>query len=183
MPGTRRKSEMPERSPEELLATSPFDGDLAEELAASPPRRKPPTLTAILGVAVVLVAGFVGGIQADKHWGAKKQNTPNALISQFAAARGGGLPNRAGTGDGSGFGGRQQQSSNATKGTVKLVDGNVIYVQTATGVIRVTVGDSTKVTASKPTKLKNIKPGSSVTVQGTPAQNGSVSATSVTQGG
>src|SRR4051794_31893303 len=86
---------------EDVLNSSPFEGDLAEQLAAEPrPRRRPPSVTALLGVAVLLVGGFVGGVQADRHWGTKKSSDPAALINQLAARRGG-------QGDGGGFGGGQ----------------------------------------------------------------------------
>ncbi|MDN3352575.1 hypothetical protein [Actinomadura sp. DC4] len=204
MTGTRRKttdapredlntSDVPE---EDLLNTSPFAGDLSEELAAEPrPRRRPPSITVILGTAVLLIAGFVGGVQADKHWGAKKSSDPAALLGQLAARRGG--TGGAG-GQGGGFGGGQAgrfpggagtgstgqggAAGGGTTGTVKLVDGDTIYVQTPNGIVRVKTGKSTKVTVSKKSTVKSLKAGAPVVVQGTPGQDGTVTATSV-QGG
>jgi hypothetical protein len=200
--GTRRKTtDAPPR--EDLLNTSPFDGDLAEELEAEPrPRRRPPSVTVLLGAAVLIVGGFVGGVQADKHWGAKKSANPADLIRQFAAGRtgqGGGAGGTGGgfggfgggrgglgggLGQGTGLGGAQGAGGQGagTSGTVKLVDGDIIYVQTPNGIVRVKTTGSTKVTIAKKATTKSLKAGSTVTVQGTPGQDGTVTATSV-QGG
>lgn len=187
MTGTRRKTtDAPPR--EDLLSTSPFEGDLAEELAAEPrPRRRPPSVTVLLGAAVLVVGGFAGGVQADKHWGAKKSSDPADLISRLAAGRtgqggaaGGGF---GGFGGGrTGFGGTGGGQGGGTSGTVKLVDGDVIYVQTANGIVRVKTTGSTKVTVARKSTTKALKTGSTVTVQGTQGQDGTVTATSV-QGG
>jgi hypothetical protein len=198
--GTRRKTTDAPREdllsssdtpPEELLNTSPFEGDLNEQLAAEPrPRRRPPSVTVLLGTAVILVGGFIGGVQADRHWGAKKSPDPAALLSQLGRRTG------AGAGAGGPFGGGQagrfpggagtgttaQGGGSGTSGTVKLVDGDTIYVQTPSGIVRVKTTKSTKVTVAKKSTAKSLKTGSSVVVQGTPGQDGTVTATSV-QGG
>lgn len=199
MTGTRRKTtDAPPAPPgEDLLNTSPFEGDLAEDLAAEPrPRRRPPSVTLLLGAGVLVVGGFVGGVQADKHWGANKPVNPADLIRQLAAARGqggqggglGGLGGGFGGGrggfGGGGLGGAQGGGGQGTgtTGTVKLVDGDIIYVQTPNGIVRVKTTGSTKITVAKKAAAKSLKAGSAVTVQGTPGQDGTVTATSV-QGG
>jgi hypothetical protein len=194
--GTRRKTTDAPR--EDLLNISPFEGDLAEELAADPSRgRRLPSVTVLLGAGVLLVGGFAGGVQADKHWGANKPADPAALIRQFAAGRGGqggaGGFGGFGGGQGRGLGGGQGAAQGrgqgqgggqdaGTSGTVKLVDGDVIYVQTPNGIVRVKTTGSTKVTVAKKSKLTALKAGSTVVVQGTLGQDGTVTATSV-QGG
>lgn len=200
MTGTRRKTtdapreDLPsDTPPEDLLNTSPFDGDLDQQLAAEPrPRRRPPSVTVILGAAVLIVGGFVGGVQADRHWGAEKSSDPAALLGQLA--RRGGTGQGGGSGFGSGFGGGQtgrggagtgttgQNGGSGTSGTVKLVDGDTIYVQTPSGIVRVKTTKSTKVTVAKKSTAKSLKAGAPVVVQGTPGQDGTVTATSV-QGG
>jgi hypothetical protein len=188
--GTRRKTTDAPR--EDPLSTSPFEGDLAEELEAEPrPRRRPPSVTVLLGTAVLIVAGFIGGVQADRHWGAKKASDPAALLSQlgrrtgagqggaFGGGQAGRLPGGTGTGTGTGQAGG---SGNGTSGTVKLVDGATIYVQTPSGIVRVKTTKSTKVTIAKKSAATSLKTGSPVVVQGTPGQDGTVTATSV-QGG
>jgi hypothetical protein len=190
--GTRRKTTDAPR--EDLLNTSPFEDDLAEELAAEPrPRRRMPPVTVLLSAGVLIVGGFVGGVQADRHWGAKKSTDPAALIQRLAAGRG--AQGGAGAGGFGGFGGGQGRGQGGaqgagrggsqgagTSGTVKLVDGDVIYVQTPNGIVRVRTSGSTKVTVAKKSAVKALKAGSTVVVQGTPGQDGTVTATSV-QGG
>ncbi|MFL6055562.1 MAG: hypothetical protein ACJ72W_22080 [Actinoallomurus sp.] len=198
MPGTRRKdSDAPvdEVPPEQLLRTSPFDGDLAEELAAAEPRqdrRRIPSATLFLTAGVLVVAGFVGGVQADKHWGTKQTPTGFGRLAGAAGQGGGGYPGlgggtsrRGAYGQGGGFGqgggSGQGGAAPGTTGTVKLVDGDIIYVQTPGGIVRVKTTGATKVSVTKSAKLKDLKAGASVVVQGTPAQDGSVAATTVTQ--
>jgi hypothetical protein len=213
LPGTRRKgSDVPvdEVPPEELLRTSPFDGDLAEELAAAEPRqdrRRIPSATLSLAAGVLVVAGFVGGVQADKHWGTKQTPTGFGRLAGAAGQGGGAYPGlgggtgrrgaygqgggfgQGGSGQGGGFGqgGATSKTNGAavpgtgTTGTVKLVDGDVIYVQTADGIVRVKTTGATKVSVTRSAKVKDLKAGASVVVQGAPAQDGSVTATTVTQ--
>jgi hypothetical protein len=190
--GTRRKTdEAPREDAPDVLNTSPFEGDLEEKLAAEPPpRRKLPSATVFLGAGVLLVAGFVGGIQADRQWGAKKTPDAASIINQLQNLRGG----QAGGGGGFGGGFRQSQgggartggtqtTGNDTTGTIKLVDGDIIYVQTSDGIVRVKTSDATKVTIAQKSTLKKLKTGAKVTVQGTASQDGTVTATSVAQGG
>jgi hypothetical protein len=200
MPGTRRKgSDAPldEVPPEELLRTSPFDGDLAEELAAAEPRkdRRIPSPTVFLAAGVLIVAGFAGGVQADKHWGRKPAPTGFDQLARLAGQGGGGLSGAGGAagrrgafGQGGGFGrqgaagaGAAPSGGGGTTGTVKLVDGDVIYVQTSSGIVRVKTTGATKVSVARSAKVKDLKAGASVVVRGTPGQDGSVTATAVTQ--
>ncbi|WP_062346291.1 hypothetical protein [Herbidospora yilanensis] len=162
---------MPRRTPaDELLETSPFRGDLSEELTARPKRAKLPRLTLFLAAGVVLVAGILVGIQAQKTFGAADDRA--ALIGQLMAGRGG-QPGQAG-----------QASRPGTAGTVKLVDGAKVYVEGADGTTTVvTTGDDTEVRISKEGKLSDLKPGASVVVQGERDADGNVAATSVTEGG
>jgi hypothetical protein len=197
--GTRRKTI--DAPPEDPLNISPFEGDLSEELNAEPrQRRRPPSITVLLGVGVLLVGGFVAGVQADRHWGAKPSSDPSALIRQFTARGGqGGQRGQGGAGFGGGFGGGgfggqnggaagtgrgggQGSAGNGTSGTVKLVDGDTIYVQTPNGIVRVKTTGSTKVTVAKKSTTKALKAGSPVVVQGTPGQDGTVMASSVEGG-
>ncbi|MBE3013577.1 hypothetical protein IL992_31010 [Microbispora sp. NEAU-D428] len=179
---------------EELLETSPFDDDLQEALAARPARAGGSKLTLALAGGVLLVAGLLLGIQVQKLLGG---STPGQVPSRAAGpgaygqapvggglgggyARGtggGGFAGRgAGTGAGAGPGGM-------TFGTVKLVDGDKIYVQTVNGgVVTVTTSGDTKVQVTRTGKVSDLKPGSFVTVAGTADAQGQVTATSVTEG-
>jgi hypothetical protein len=201
--GTRRKTtdappEELDAPPEDLLSTSPFEGDLAEELAVEPrARRRPPSITVLLGAAVLIIGGFIAGAQADQHWGAKTPSNPAAQFPQLAGrgGQGGGGGFGAGgfgganggqnggpAGGGAQGGGSAAAAGGGTSGTVKLVDGKTIYVQTANGIVRVKTTGSTKVTVAKKSTAKALKAGSPVVVQGKPGQDGTVTATSV-QGG
>ncbi|XVQ85154.1 hypothetical protein ACQP2K_41175 [Microbispora siamensis] len=188
---------------EELLETSPFDDDLQEALAARPARAGGSKLTLALAGGVLLVAGLLLGIQVQKLLGGA---TPGQVPSRAAgpgayggagqvpggglgggyargagggggfAGAGGGAGRGAGTGAGAGPGGM-------TFGTVKLVDGDKIYVQTVNGgVVTVTTSGDTKVQVTRTGKVSDLKPGSFVTVAGTADAQGQVAATSVTEG-
>jgi hypothetical protein len=162
---------------DELLETSPFDGDLSTELAARPPRRVRPGPTLYLGAGVLLVGGFLGGVQAQKHWGPQPASSSSAnALQQAIASRFGG----SGTGGQNGTQQGRSGTGNITLGTVKLVDGKTIYLQTSTGgVVQVTTDDSTKIQVAKEGNLKDLAAGSTVIVQGVPGANGTVKATSV----
>jgi hypothetical protein len=184
-------------TPDDLLDTSPFDGDLATELAARPPRRVRPGPTMYLGAGVLVVVGFLGGVQAQKQWGPKPAAASADAIRQALASRFGGQAGQAGqngqnAGQGAqnpGQGGQRRQGGgaglgNVTFGTVKLVDGKTIYVQTSTGgVVQVKTDGSTRIQVSKNATVKDLAPGSTVIVQGTPGKDGTVAATSVNEGG
>jgi hypothetical protein len=168
----------------ELLETSPFKDDLTEELAARPPRAKLPAATLCLGAGVLLVAGFIGGVEAHKQWGGNGSGSGN--LQAAIAARGGAGQGRGATGQGAqrGFGAAQGGAGNVTFGTVKLIDGQTIYVQTATGgIVQVKTDKSTAVRISKDGSVRDLQPGQTIVVQGTPGANGTMTATSVNEGG
>jgi hypothetical protein len=170
---------------DDLLDTSPFDGDLAAELAARPPRRIRPGMTTYLGVGVLVIVGFLGGMQAQKQWGAEPAGPNTGALQQAPASGRVGGPG-GGRGQGIPDGGQQggAGAGNVTFGTVKLVDGKTIYLQTASGeVVHVTTDGSTKVQISQAGTVKDLKPGATVTVQGSQGQDGAVAATSVSEGG
>jgi hypothetical protein len=192
--GTRRKTAPSEDlavPDEDLLNSSPFEGDLTEQLAAEPkPRRSLPSITLLLGAGILIVGGFVGGVQADRHWGAKPSSNASDLLSQLSrragqnggGGQGGGGFLGGGQGTGQGRGSGQGGAANGTTGTVKLVDGSTIWVQTSSGLVRVKTTGSTKVTIAKKSTAKALKAGSPVTVQGATGQDGTVTATTVNGG-
>ncbi|HEX5203285.1 MAG TPA: hypothetical protein VFW27_25425 [Actinoplanes sp.] len=155
------------------------DDGLAAELARAAPRKWWNKATVVLGAAVLLVGGFAGGLQAQKQWG--------------AGSTGGGAGNRAapafpGTGAGR-FGGRtaapaasaSSAATAATTGTVKLVDGNTIYVQTPGGdIVTVRTDARTRISTARAGKVSDVTAGQSVAVQGAAGSDGTVTATSVT---
>lgn len=172
------------------LEGSPFRGDLDSELAARPPRRLS-TLTLVLGAGVMLVAGVIVGIQAQKAMGGPS-GAPAAAVRQGGAGPGGfggfgggqqGGQGRqggqGGQGAGQGGGGR----GGMTVGTVQRVEDGKVYVQTADGsVVTVNTTDETSVRVTKEGKITDLKPGGAVVVRGAAAEDGSVTATAINEG-
>src|SRR3954447_16645505 len=126
------------------------DDELAQELAKAAPKKWWNKATIVLAAVVLLVGGFVGGLQAQKQWGTS--STAGATGNRFPGAGtgsgrygggagaygfpGGGNFPGGGTGTGAGQGAPAAGATTAaagTTGTVKLVDGDTIYVQTADG--------------------------------------------------
>lgn len=170
------------------------DDDLAAALAGAAPRRWWNRGTLVLGGCALLLAGFLGGVLVQQHWGATAVagNRTAAGANRGAAGEfggfggagrgtgtfGGGQTGGGQTGSGSGTG---SAAGAATTGTVKLVDGSTIYVQTANGdVITVRTTPKTTVRTAKTGTIADVKAGQSVTVQGPAGSDGTVAATSVT---
>ena len=157
-------------------------GGLAAELLARR-RKRLPMLTLALIVLVAAVAAFIGGIEANKHWG-KSSTSSSGIPSSVAAAfagRGfpGGASSRAGAGGFPAFG-----AANATTGTVTLIKGVTIYVTNAAGnTFLVKTSARSRVSKSVSGSVKTIHPGDSVTVTGSQNKDGSISARQVTIGG
>ena len=192
-----------------VLPAAPEDDGLARELAKAAPRRWWNKGTIGLAGAVLLVGGFAGGLQAQKSWG-PQQPRAGGFSGAAAGAFGGGGQGRAAGGfggqgragapggaapgggaqggvQGGGFqrgGAASAPAGGPTTGTVKLVDGSTIYVQTADGnVVTVKTDGKTTVSAASKSKLSAVKAGQPVTVQGSAAADGTVTATSVTTQG
>ncbi|MCW2940515.1 MAG: hypothetical protein JWN00_3500, partial [Actinomycetia bacterium] len=179
---------------EELLESSPFEGDLEAELTARPPRRRLPGPTLYLGTGLLIAFGFLGGIQAHKTWGGSSSSTtagaaraggPGGLSGRpggFGGAGGAGGPGGSGGFGGSapggsgGSGGAGGPGGNATTGTVVKIVGNTVYVQTQSGVVKVKTTTSTKVSVSKSGKASDLKTGASIVVQGSKGSDGTITA-------
>jgi hypothetical protein len=181
------------------LSADPFADDLTAELEAAAPKPWHNRATVVLGALVLVVGGFLGGVQVEKHLG--KTTTPaNAranAISQFANARGGaggtGGFGRGGATGGTGTGGGTASAAPSTgsggtsaqtnTGKITLVDGTTIYVTLASGdVLTVKTTSTTKVSVGSVTKVSGLKAGQSVTVTGPTDSSGNVTATSITAG-
>jgi hypothetical protein len=123
------------------------------------------------GAAGGLAARFGAGAGA----GAARAGAAGATGAGAAGAAGG----RAGGGGFFGGGG-----ANGSFGTVSSVNGNTIYLQTATGnVVKVILSSATKVTKSQAVSKSALRPGDTVVVQGVKGSSGSISATSVSDTG
>ncbi|MBW8487257.1 hypothetical protein [Actinomadura parmotrematis] len=205
-----RKDERAPRAPEsdaELLSSSPFEGDLDEELAAQPARSVKPGAAVYLGAAVLVVAGFIGGIWADKQWsdggsgsGQRAGGAPGGPSGYGGLGQrgeGGGFPGggegfpgggQGFPGGGQGFPGGGQaagggQGGGATVGTVTKVGKGVLYIKTADGkTVKVSTSGKTTIRVTRNGTLKDLGSGTTVIVQGTAGSDGSIAATSVSQG-
>jgi hypothetical protein len=167
--------------------SDPFADDLDEQLAARAPQRWANRATTILLGLVLLVGGFFGGAQVEKHFGtvssASSQNAGGGGFNagNFRAGRGGGQTGGGQTGGGQ-TGGGAQAAANTRTGTVKLVDGTTVYITTADGqTVTVRTNGSTAVQVTQPGTLADLAPGTQVSVDGPAASDGTVTATKVTR--
>jgi hypothetical protein len=158
------------------------DDDELNAVLTRRPRAKLPSLTLVLAALVVASAGFLGGIVVGKHYGSSGSGSPASAFSRFAA--GASATARTGAGPGAGLGGRGGgfAAGNATIGTIKLIDGGTVYVQTSGGdIVQVSTSAGTKVTASSTVQIKDLQPGQTVIVEGAKNSRGGVTTTSISQ--
>ena len=159
---------------------------LASALDVAPPSRRSVAVTRVL-VGLLLVA--LGATAAT--WWAHRTSSTSGGRTAFAAGgfpSGGTLPSGAPSGAaGQGSGGQAGTGTTtggttaaATTGTVKLVDGDVLYVATVDGkVVKVEVASTT--TVSRAASISDVKAGTTVVVTGTTGSDGTVAATTVTE--
>ncbi|MET7326615.1 hypothetical protein [Nonomuraea sp. NPDC005650] len=169
------------------LDSSPYPDDLGEELAVQP-RKGTSKLTLALAAGVVLVAGILIGIQASNLFGSSAGPAAGAqqrpMGGGYGQQQGGFGQQRGGSGQPPGYGGGQRMGGGGgTIGTVEKVEGGKVYVKTMDGsTVTVTTDDRTTVQISKPGKVADLQAGTSVVVRGQQGGDGSVTATSITQG-
>jgi hypothetical protein len=161
------------------LLDEPLTEDLTERLAAAAPRRYANRATYVLVALVIAVAGFVGGAQVQKHFGTTPAAASNTSEQAGTARDAGAGANFPGAGAGRQSGAPGGQTNRGITGTVKLVDGTTIYIETSDGQT-ITVRTSGTTTVLTPGSLADIAVGATVTVQGQNA-DGTVTATSVTR--
>lgn len=132
----------------------------------------PPTWTLL---ALLLAAGtFILGAHLGKSDAADSATAPTTAGAAGFAARSGGL---GGGGTRSGSAG-----SGATIGSVSLIDGSNIYVQTVQGsVVKVSTGSGVTFNVTRSGTIADLAPGQFVSVQGAAGADGTVAATSVSQ--
>jgi hypothetical protein len=168
------------------VLSSPIDDDDTELTAVLTrrPRAKLPSLTLILTAVVVASVGFLGGALVGKHYASSSSGNLAATFSRLAGARASATAS-AGTGSGTGFAGRGGGlfgGGNATIGTIKLVDGHTVYVQTTEGdIVQVATSAGTRVTVSSTVPVKDLQPGETVIVEGSKNSSGAIAATSISQ--
>jgi hypothetical protein len=174
------------------LDSDPFADDLTKELASAAPKKWVNRTTIVFAALVLAMGGFVGGIQVQKHFGKQPSGGGAVNAQDFLAglrnqARNGGLGGLGrGTGTGTGgFGGGAAGGGTAAAssqtGTIKLIDGDTIYVALPNGnVLTVKTDGTTKVQVASTGTLKSLKAGETVTIGGTPDATGTVTAKTVT---
>jgi hypothetical protein len=161
-------------------ATNPLDQPLENDISAQLKERKAGfgKTTIILGVAVLAIVAFVGGVFVQKSFGSTQTpNRQNAAGRQFPGRGGDGStpPSGGNRPNGGGFG-------RGTAGTIDHVDGTTVYVKTQNGqIVKVSTSDTTKVQITSDGKLTDLKAGQQVAVQGQPGQDGTVTAQTLTQ--
>ena len=174
------------------LDSDPFADDLTTELAAAAPKPWRNRATYVLAAIALVVGGFVGGVQVEKHFGGTSSANARANAAAFAANRGGGgsFGSGGGANAGTATGGTPTSTASSgarttetNTGTVTLVDGTTVYVTLSSGdVLTVKTTSSTRVAVGSVTKVSGLKVGVSVTVTGSTDSNGNVTATSITAG-
>jgi hypothetical protein len=131
----------------------------------------------VAGLLVLLLA--FGGLWAGAYM-QRSSSSSSSAASPFGSSfsiPGGATAAGRGTGGPSGFPGA---SSSAASGTVTDIIGNTLYVTNASGnLVAVKVGTNTTVDRNAKSSLSALQPGDTVTVQGTKAKDGTVTASSV----
>jgi hypothetical protein len=156
-------------------------------------RRVVTPLTWVL-VSLILAAGMfaLGAKMGNDHGSTSSSGSgvPSNLASLFRNRTGGASGTgaaRTGAGTGTGAAGAAGAAGGAgggaTVGSVKLVDGDNVYVSTTSGgVVKVTTAPGVTVNVTQAGSLADLKPGDTVTVQGTTSSDGtSMAATSISQ--
>ena len=150
------------------------DADFAE----LPPKRRVPMITKLLLVGILVAAGFSGGVMIQKNVGATSASSSTGLPN-FAGGLPAGFPTGAGRGQGSTAAGG---SGPVVVGTVVSVSGNDVTVKDLGGTTHVVhVTATTGLATTGVDWATSLAPGSTVSVNGTKADDGSVTATTVTQ--
>jgi hypothetical protein len=127
-------------------------------------------------VALLFAAGGLWGGAALQRSHGTTSSAASSFANLFRGTRGTGT----GTGTGSSLFGGGGAASAAAAGTVTAVEGDILYVTTASGSIeKVVYSKSTTVTRNAKSSVPALVPGDTVVVQGTKESNGSVSATSI----
>jgi hypothetical protein len=149
------------------------DDDLVAdpEFVATLQRRRLTTpLTRVLLILIVLGLGFLLGAYVQKH---RTPSTSTGLPAGLAQL----------FGRNSGGQGALAANGGALTGTIKLVDGNNVYITDAEGnITKIVTTADTKITVSKDGTLADLGPSKTITVQGSQNADGTYSATSIREG-
>jgi hypothetical protein len=144
---------------------------LEVELAAAASQQWWNRWTVYLVGAALVLGGFIGGIEMQKAYGSSASPAASGPQGQRGNGGYGGFPGGGAV--------PSTAASRPTTGTVKLIDGTTVYVQTESGEV-VTVRTNEETAVAVAGALKDLKAGDKVTVQGQTDSEGTVTATTVT---
>ncbi len=153
-------------------------------------------VTPVLAVVAALVIGLFGGIligQATSHTQATGFTRPGGVNGGNGGFGGGALGGAGGNGQqgGGGQGGALQGGQNRTPGdfenlttgTIQSIDGTTITLKLPDGsTVKVSTSATTTVTKTSKATVGDLKSGERIVVRGAKGSDGSVAATSVTEG-
>ncbi|MFE3368259.1 DUF5666 domain-containing protein [Streptomyces sp. NPDC059173] len=163
--------------PGELLAAPHYQDDLDEQSAGA--RRGPGRLTLALGAAILAVCGVAGGIAIEKA------TAPEPTARSQAGGRAGGTGEPSGQ-RGGGEGGRAGSGGGGAGtviGTVERIEKGTVYVKTSDGkTVEVATTGDTRVQVTREGSTEDLASGQTVAVSGERAEDGSLSATVISQG-
>ena len=150
-------------------------------------RQRMGLLTVALLLLLVAALGVFGGVKLQESRAKTTTAAPTFAAGRGTGAGFGGFGQAGTTGtaaagaQGAGGQGAGGQGTGATVGTVKLVDGDAIYVTTSDGsIVKVkTTPGSTTITRSVSGAAADLQPGQTVVVQGAAGADGTVAATRV----
>jgi hypothetical protein len=178
--------------PEEPTTESGIDLGVLADVEAQRPlpgrQRAVNSFTYFLLAAVGLLGAFSGGAWFQREHGAANvaaasANPQTTGLAPSGTIAGGAAQGRFGASGGTAPNGGQFAGGGATVGTVKLVDGNSVYVTDQSGnVVKVTAQPGLAVQVSKPGTLADLVVGETVIVQGTAGSDGTIAATSIQSG-
>lgn len=156
------------------------DGDFAEIL----PARRLPALTKLLLAGILVAVAFAGGVFIQKQHDAGLTSGAQGLPAGLAGGGfpGGGQTAGGGAASGTGTGSGSATSGPVLVGTVVSVSGDTVTVKDLGGTDHtVRVSSTTTLAAAGADWANALKSGATVSVNGTKADDGSVTATGVTQ--
>jgi hypothetical protein len=122
----------------------------------------------VLSALLLLTAGLWLGAYLQRGHSSSATSSLSSLFASGAPTGGIGLSSIA------------KAAAKETTGTVTDIEGHTLYVTSSGGsLVAVKVSSSTTVDRNASTTLAGLKPGDTVTVQGTKEKNGTVEATSI----
>lgn len=124
----------------DVLADSPFAGDLDADLKAAPARRRPPGVALFLAAGIVAVGGFVAGVYVEKGAGDTSGTRPSGGQMPGGGQMAGGRPQ----GEMQGMpGGGGQSRQGMSSGTISKIKDGVVELTTQDGkTVEIKTGDS-----------------------------------------